>query len=827
MTPLLALLLLAAAQADPLALQQQAVARIDGVVDEFRRTGDLSSAPAILAQAASELAASNQRLQASGDWASLANGLIKQGHTYRMQGQWAAAIALYEQAEAAARQAGHRTHESDALSWRALAAVSAGQVGRAFGDVRRSVQVAEAAQDQAALVRALDVLATVQIAQRDLAGAAETVDREVALAMGLSDPLALYYAYLNRSDVQLKVGERCDFTRVFEACYAALDRAASDLELARAAIAPLGYRGLEQSLTALGQGVAQRRAMVASIEKTQAGFQSGALFNARRLEDVLVTDRFVAPPSVTPPELAALAEDMRRARTSAGGFSASTQARADYVEGLFNEMSGNHDAALDFFLKATASLDRDRQALRDERSRGTFLEDRIEVYYAAIQQLLERKRHDEAFELFERSRSRALADLLASRGPALRTPREQELFGALMLLRTRIADAQGRVFELAAERRPENDGQLAALQARIRTLESEHDQALARIAAEAPRLSELASAPAVRLRDLQRALAEDRAELVQYLVLEHAVLLWHITADSVTVRNVFLPRPQVTVKVAALRRSLTDRNGSFDTTTARQLYLYLIAPIASSIRSERLVIIPHDDLHQVPFQALQAPDGSFLGERAQLSYAPSAAVLLAMRRSPGLAGGRLLAIADPSIDAAPGEVSAIAAGFAQPQIVTDRLAAEGEVRDAMRNRDIIHLAVHGTFDAAEPMLSYLALSRGGGDDGRLTAAEMFGLPLDGARLVVLSACETGRAESTHANELMGMARALIFAGAGALVLSHWEVDSAATAEWMKVFYAEAANRPLAEAARTALQRLKARPEYQHPYYWAAFTLIGR
>jgi CHAT domain-containing protein len=125
------------------------------------------------------------------------------------------------------------------------------------------------------------------------------------------------------------------------------------------------------------------------------------------------------------------------------------------------------------------------------------------------------------------------------------------------------------------------------------------------------------------------------------------------------------------------------------------------------------------------------------------------------------------------------------------------------------------------------MLSYLSLGRSGSGDGRLTAAEMFGLPLDGNRLVVLSACETGRAEATHANELMGMARALIFAGAGALVSSHWEVDSAATAEWMKVFYAEAANRPLAEAARTALRQLKSRPEYQHPYYWAAFTLIGR
>ena len=64
------------------------------------------------------------------------------------------------------------------------------------------------------------------------------------------------------------------------------------------------------------------------------------------------------------------------------------------------------------------------------------------------------------------------------------------------------------------------------------------------------------------------------------------------------------------------------------------------------------------------------------------------------------------------------------------------------------------------------MLSYVALAPGGADDGKLTAAEMFGLPLDNSRLVVLSACETGRAEATHANEILGLERALIYAGAG-------------------------------------------------------------
>ncbi len=65
---------------------------------------------------------------------------------------------------------------------------------------------------------------------------------------------------------------------------------------------------------------------------------------------------------------------------------------------------------------------------------------------------------------------------------------------------------------------------------------------------------------------------------------------------------------------------------------------------------------------------------------------------------------------------------------------------------------------------------------------------MFGLALDKSRLVVLSACETGRAEATHGNEILGMVRALIYAGADTLVLSSWKVDSEATALWMQTFY---------------------------------------
>jgi CHAT domain-containing protein len=104
---------------------------------------------------------------------------------------------------------------------------------------------------------------------------------------------------------------------------------------------------------------------------------------------------------------------------------------------------------------------------------------------------------------------------------------------------------------------------------------------------------------------------------------------------------------------------------------------------------------------------------------------------------------------------------------------------------------------------------------------------MFGLPLQKARLVVLSACETGRIQATHSNEIQGMTRGLLYAGANSLLLSSWKVDSQSTALWMQTFYREAQTHSLPEAARRALVAVKSVDRYSHPYYWAPFVVIGK
>ncbi len=112
----------------------------------------------------------------------------------------------------------------------------------------------------------------------------------------------------------------------------------------------------------------------------------------------------------------------------------------------------------------------------------------------------------------------------------------------------------------------------------------------------------------------------------------------------------------------------------------------------------------------------------------------------------------------------------------------------------------------------------------------MTTAEIFNLRLLGS-LVVLSACETGRSGLGAGDELVGLARAFLYAGASALLVSQWSVEDAATAALMRHFYqALQAGAGRAAALRSAQIELlsgRAAPDWAcHPFYWAGFQLIG-
>ncbi len=229
-----------------------------------------------------------------------------------------------------------------------------------------------------------------------------------------------------------------------------------------------------------------------------------------------------------------------------------------------------------------------------------------------------------------------------------------------------------------------------------------------------------------------------------------------------------------------------------------------------------------------------AAPGALRGELRSLGLGRGRAARAALGPRP--AGARLLAYAEPPSPAlgplplAGREVEEIAALF-PPGAADVRRGSEATESWLKRARlaayGALHFATHGTYDDRAPGRSALVLAPGQGEDGRLQVREIAALALR-ARLVSLSACDTGLGEVVTGEGVVGVARAFLNAGADAVAMTLWRIPDASTAELMRRFYRHLrAGRPAAEALRDAKLELRAgRAARRAPFHWAGVVLTG-
>lgn len=180
------------------------------------------------------------------------------------------------------------------------------------------------------------------------------------------------------------------------------------------------------------------------------------------------------------------------------------------------------------------------------------------------------------------------------------------------------------------------------------------------------------------------------------------------------------------------------------------------------------------------------------------------------------------------------EAAAIMA-IAKPGTGMDALDFQANRETALSNElsqyRIVHFATHGLLDNEHPELSGLVFSlvdqNGNPRDGFVDLQDVYNLTLS-ADLVVLSACETGLGKEIGGEGLVGLTRGFMYAGAGRVVASLWDVDDVATSELMAAFYKGMLHDSLAPAAalRHAQLVMLKRRRWADPYYWAAFTIQG-
>ena len=249
----------------------------------------------------------------------------------------------------------------------------------------------------------------------------------------------------------------------------------------------------------------------------------------------------------------------------------------------------------------------------------------------------------------------------------------------------------------------------------------------------------------------------------------------------------------------------------------QSLYTSLIQPLDLKKKKGRLVFVPYGVLHFLPFHLLH--NGSeYLIEKYEILTLPAAG--LATRQSPQRSRGALALAHSWN-----GKLTQTAT---EAQVVQKLFggvirAEEHANRSALSASplQILHIATHGQHRLDQPDLSFLQLA-----DGQLYADDVMQQDLT-YELVTLSACETGRARVMASDDLIGIGRSFLYAGAGALVLSLWQVGDQVTLGLMERMYAAlyaGASKPsaLQQAQISILDENKG----LHPAFWGAFQVMG-
>ncbi len=376
-------------------------------------------------------------------------------------------------------------------------------------------------------------------------------------------------------------------------------------------------------------------------------------------------------------------------------------------------------------------------------------------------------------------------------------------------------------------------------------------------------------------RQLTPTLSQLHATLVEYAVGTRDMFAFVVNDGGLQVVRLGDRR-----KIAAAAADLHDRllepesPQSEVREAARRLAELVLWPLSAQLTDKRLIIVPDDGLHTVPFNVLPWSGNEsdrLVLQHAEVSIVPSALFLTRVRTNSAQHSGtpRIELLGDPVFrisdwhhectDAVADQTSArteravtdwteslprLPGSRAEVQMVA-RLSQQSRPgsrinmllgcaavpaalrRAATGHVDLLHIATHARVDSQRPRLSALALTpehRGEGTASAFGLLDILGLKLS-SNLVVLSACETSRGRLLPGEGVLGPAQAFLQAGAGAVLASYWRVDDLATSRFMQGFYKYllAERLPAATALRKAqMEAAETSPSHD----WAAFSLYG-
>lgn len=342
------------------------------------------------------------------------------------------------------------------------------------------------------------------------------------------------------------------------------------------------------------------------------------------------------------------------------------------------------------------------------------------------------------------------------------------------------------------------------------------------------------TAPAVRPRALsaiQSGLGAGQT-MVVYHQLPDKLVAWVLTRDALRNQSLPITAEQTHQQVAALRLAI-ERADTTALPLAQVLYKQILEPLQVAGAGD-IVFVPHKSLHLLPFQALH--DGSqWLIEKHSVTTTLSASLFDTVAKSEATL--RLAALGNPDLGkpewALPGseaEVKAIQPLYVDGGVYLQKEATKVRLMQIAPGAQVVHIAAHAVVDDIDPMYSTIKLATAiplnANASPDMEAREFASMNLHGARLVSLSACNSGVGKVADGDEFMGFKRALFAAGAKSALVSLWPVEDESTQILMTEFHQNWKSVTKARAMQAAQVKVLSDPKYANPFYWAAFTLVG-
>ena len=477
-----------------------------------------------------------------------------------------------------------------------------------------------------------------------------------------------------------------------------------------------------------------------------------------------------------------------------------------------------------YLARAIDALELTRSKLREDSIKKMFASSVQDVYAEMITLLFEMKRFEEGFDYLERAKARAFLDMLAGR-----SLEAKKLVDPLLVKREK--EIQKKIDKVVRVLRTIRGPERKQAYKEYKKLQKERKNVLEAIKSQSLEFATTTTITTVPVKKIAARLEKGTA-LISYFLDKKRSLAWIVNQGIVSAVSLDVGSGELGEMVADYREAIASQQDKLVDDLGEKLSGRLIRPLQDKISgADKLYIVPSKAFHYLPFSSLPLTQDRFLVQDYTISILPNASSLFFLDKDVTQDKETILAVGNPEreqkgleLKFAEIEVKSISKDFSDRSIFTGKDARESVIKEKdLINTGIIHVAAHGKYNSRYPLKSALLFARDHKNDGNLETFEIFSLNLN-PRLVVLSACESGIGKVEGGDEVQSLNRAFLYAGAGGVLASLWNVSDQSTYKLMEHFYEGLNTKPAADALKEAQIRLM--KEYPSPFYWAPFYLTG-